>query len=248
MRRQAREIATWGDERVREDPGHEHEARAVDGRWSASCRGAGVKLNVTAICTLDQVREVAQALAGGRAVGRLGVRGPHRRHGPRSDPADARGAGDLPGRRNAASSSCGPARASCSTSCRRPRSAATSSRCTPDLLEKLALVGKDLADVQPGDRADVLPRRRGGRVQAVSRRGASSRTPTCDETVTAVRALDAAAIEAVATGPGARARRGRAAVHPRRGRLGGARQPRGQRLPQALRASRPTRRRTTSPS
>ena len=47
---------------------------------------------------------------------------------------------------------------------------------TPDLLEKLELVGKELGDVQPRDRADVLPRRAGRRVQAVSDVGFVERT------------------------------------------------------------------------
>ena len=68
-----------------------------------------------------------QGARGRGAVGRLGVRRPHRRHRPRSDAADEGGADDLPGRRSSRSSSCGPARASCSTSSRPPRSAATSS-------------------------------------------------------------------------------------------------------------------------
>jgi transaldolase len=64
MRRQAREIATWGGNvyvkipvtNTRGEPSTDlvHELAA-----------AGVKLNVTAICTLDQVRAVAGALAGG---------------------------------------------------------------------------------------------------------------------------------------------------------------------------------------
>jgi transaldolase len=64
MRRQAREIATWGDNvyvkipitNTRREP-----ATALIHELSA----AGVKLNVTAICTLPQVRDTAKALAGG---------------------------------------------------------------------------------------------------------------------------------------------------------------------------------------
>src|SRR5204863_6033004 len=63
-RRQALEIATWGDNvnvkipvtNTRSEPSTEL-IRAL--------AAAGVKLNVTAICTLEQVRDVAQALAGG---------------------------------------------------------------------------------------------------------------------------------------------------------------------------------------
>jgi transaldolase len=64
MRRQAKEIATWGDNvyvkipitNTRREP-----ASILIRELSAS----GVKLNVTAICTLEQVRDTAQALAGG---------------------------------------------------------------------------------------------------------------------------------------------------------------------------------------
>ena len=98
MRRQAREIATWGDNVYVKIP-----VTNTQGEPSTELvrelSAAGVKLNVTAICTLDQVRDVAAALAGGAPVGDLRVRGAHRRHRPRSDPAHARGAGDLPRRR-----------------------------------------------------------------------------------------------------------------------------------------------------
>jgi transaldolase len=64
MKRQAREIATWADNvyvkipitNTRREP-----ATALIKELAA----AGVKLNVTAICTVDQVRDTAQALAGG---------------------------------------------------------------------------------------------------------------------------------------------------------------------------------------
>jgi transaldolase len=63
MRRQALEIATWGDNvyvkipitNTRREP-----ATALIRELGAT----GVKLNVTAICTLEQVRDTAQALAG----------------------------------------------------------------------------------------------------------------------------------------------------------------------------------------
>ena len=63
MRRQAREIATWGDNvyvkipitNTRREP-----ASGLIRELSAS----GVKLNVTAICTLEQVRDTAHALEG----------------------------------------------------------------------------------------------------------------------------------------------------------------------------------------
>jgi transaldolase len=64
MKRQAREIATWGDNvyvkipitNTRGEPAAPLVRELTD---------VGVKLNVTAICTLEQVRETAQALRGG---------------------------------------------------------------------------------------------------------------------------------------------------------------------------------------
>jgi len=64
MKRQAREIATWGDNvyvkipitNTRGEPAAPLIRELTD---------VGVKLNVTAICTLDQVRETAKALRGG---------------------------------------------------------------------------------------------------------------------------------------------------------------------------------------
>jgi transaldolase len=64
MKRQALEIKTWGENVYVKIPvtnTKRESARALIKELSA----AGVKLNVTAICTLDQVREVAHALAGG---------------------------------------------------------------------------------------------------------------------------------------------------------------------------------------
>jgi transaldolase len=64
MKRQALLIKTWGDNVYVKIPvtnTQRESARALIKELSS----AGVKLNVTAICTLDQVREVAQALAGG---------------------------------------------------------------------------------------------------------------------------------------------------------------------------------------
>jgi len=64
MKRQAREIATWGENvyvkipitNTRGEPAAPLIRELTD---------VGVKLNVTAICTLDQVRETAKALRGG---------------------------------------------------------------------------------------------------------------------------------------------------------------------------------------
>jgi transaldolase len=64
MRRQAREIAAWGENVYVKIP-------VTNTRGESSTdlvrelAAAGVKVNVTAICTLDQVREIARALAGG---------------------------------------------------------------------------------------------------------------------------------------------------------------------------------------
>jgi transaldolase len=64
MRRQAREIAAWGDNVYVKIPvtntGGEASTDLV-----RELAAAGVKVNVTAICTLDQVRAIASALAGG---------------------------------------------------------------------------------------------------------------------------------------------------------------------------------------
>ena len=98
------------------------------------------------------------------------------------------------------------------------------------------LVGKDLARVQPRDRADVPPRRRGRAGSSCERQPATSSARYLDETRRrGARARRRARSTRVATGLGARARRRRAAVHPRRRRLGRPRQPRRQRLPQDLR-------------
>jgi transaldolase len=64
MKRQAREIATWGDNVYVKIP-----ITNTKGEPAAplirELTDVGVKLNVTAICTLDQVRQTAQALRGG---------------------------------------------------------------------------------------------------------------------------------------------------------------------------------------
>ena len=64
MRRQARDIATWGDNVYVKIPitNTRRESATPLIRELAS---SGVKLNVTAICTLEQVRDTAQALKGG---------------------------------------------------------------------------------------------------------------------------------------------------------------------------------------
>ena len=73
MERQAREIATWGEHvyvkipvtNTRREPAYDLVRRLSH---------AGVKLNVTAIMTLEQVRDVVDALAGGAPSQRLGLR------------------------------------------------------------------------------------------------------------------------------------------------------------------------------
>ncbi|HLK93299.1 MAG TPA: transaldolase [Polyangia bacterium] len=64
MRRQAREIATWGQNVYVKIP-VTNTKREPTTDLVRELAGAGVKLNVTAICTLEQVRDVAQALKGG---------------------------------------------------------------------------------------------------------------------------------------------------------------------------------------
>jgi transaldolase len=64
MRRQAREIATWGDNVYVKIP-VTNTKREPTTALCSELAGAGVKLNVTAICTVDQVRTVARALEGG---------------------------------------------------------------------------------------------------------------------------------------------------------------------------------------
>ena len=64
MRRQAREIATWaGNVYVKIPVTNTRGEPSTD--LVEELAAAGVKVNVTAVCTLDQVRDVARALAGG---------------------------------------------------------------------------------------------------------------------------------------------------------------------------------------
>jgi transaldolase len=64
MKRQAREIATWGDNVYVKIPITNTKSVPAAPLIRELAAG-GVKLNVTAICTLDQVRDTAQALKGG---------------------------------------------------------------------------------------------------------------------------------------------------------------------------------------
>jgi transaldolase len=63
MRRQAREIATWGDNVYVKIP-ITNTRREPTTALIRELGGSGVKLNVTAICTLEQVRDTAHALEG----------------------------------------------------------------------------------------------------------------------------------------------------------------------------------------
>jgi len=64
MRRQALEIKTWADNVYVKIP-ITNTRRESSIPLVKELAGSGVKLNVTAICTLDQVRDTAAALAGG---------------------------------------------------------------------------------------------------------------------------------------------------------------------------------------
>jgi transaldolase len=64
MGRQARDIATWGDNVYVKIPITNTRRTSTTG-LVRELATAGVKVNVTAICTLEQVRETARALAGG---------------------------------------------------------------------------------------------------------------------------------------------------------------------------------------
>lgn len=64
MRRQARDIASWGNNVYVKIPVTNTKRESTESLVRELAAG-GVKLNVTAICTLDQVRGVTRALAGG---------------------------------------------------------------------------------------------------------------------------------------------------------------------------------------
>ncbi len=98
MNRQARAIAAWGDNVYVKIPITNTKGESAV-PLVRELTAAGVKLNVTALCTLGPGARDGAGARGRGAVGDLGVRGPHRRHGPRPGAADARGAGDLRRRR-----------------------------------------------------------------------------------------------------------------------------------------------------
>ena len=144
MNRQAREIASWGDNVYVKIPVTNTRRESAAG-LVRDLTAAGVKLNVTALCTLGQVHEVAQALKGGAPsvisvfAGRIADTG--------RDP--------MPLMR-AALEICAAADAKIELLWASPRELlnlvqAAEVGChiitvTPDLLKKIELVGKDLAD------------------------------------------------------------------------------------------------------
>ena len=144
MRRQAKEIATWGSNVYVKIPVTNTKRESTEALVRELATG-GVKLNVTAICTLDQVRDVARALAGGAPsvvsvfAGRIADTG--------RDP--------IPLMKEALQV-CRAAAPSAELLWASPRELlnivqAAEMGCdiitvTPDLLKKLELVGKDLAD------------------------------------------------------------------------------------------------------
>jgi len=144
MRRQALEIKTWADNVYVKIP-ITNTRRESSIPLVKELAGSGVKLNVTAICTLDQVRDTAAALAGGAPsvvsvfAGRIADTG--------RDP--------VPLMREALGI-CRAAGKGIELLWASPRELlniiqAAEVGCdiitvTPDLLKKLSLVGKDLAD------------------------------------------------------------------------------------------------------
>ena len=89
MERQAREIATWGAARLREDSRHQHAGATRRHDLIHRLSHSGVQVNVTAVLTLEQVERSRRRAGRRRAVERVGVRGPDRRYRPRSGADDA---------------------------------------------------------------------------------------------------------------------------------------------------------------
>ena len=89
MERQAREIASWGENVYVKIPVTNTQGEPAY-ELIQPLANAGVKLNVTALMTLEQVRDVVAHLDAKTPGVRLGVRRPHRRHRPRSAAADGR--------------------------------------------------------------------------------------------------------------------------------------------------------------
>ena len=104
-----------GQQRLRQDPGHQHRGRELRRRRPRLAGSTACTSTSPRSMTLDQVEAVAAALAGGPRARHLGVRRPHRRHRPRSGPAhEGRARG--PWRPIPSSNCSGPARARSSTS------------------------------------------------------------------------------------------------------------------------------------
>ena len=249
MKRQAREIATWGDNVYVKIPITNTKRRVGDRRSIRELAAAGVKLNVTAICTLDQVREVGAGARGRRAVGGLGVRRAHRRHRARSGAADDGGARDLPRRRPPHRAAVGePARAAQHRPGGRDRLRHHHGHARP-ARRSWTLVGKDLGEFSL-ETVQMFHRDAAGRrVQAVSADASFVRAVPATRRVTrGARRSTPPPSTRVATGLARVRDGGRAAVHPGRRRLGRPRQPRRQRLPQDLRLRGLRARPTTSPS
>jgi transaldolase len=144
MRRQALEIKTWGDNVYVKIPitNTRRESAIPLVKELAS---SGVKLNVTAICTLEQVRDTASALAGGAPsvvsvfAGRIADTGrdpvPLMREALGICRAAAKGIELLWASPRELLNIIQAAEVGCDII-----------TVTPDLLKKLSLVGKDLAD------------------------------------------------------------------------------------------------------
>ena len=177
MVRQARLIASWGDNVYVKIPVTNTQGVSSDG-VIRELSADGVQLNVTALMTTAQVEAVAAALRGRPRPRRLGLRRPDRRHRPRPDAADDRGA-----RR------CWPhdpklellwasPREVLNIAPGRARSACHIITVTHDLLAKLTVLRQGPRPVLARDRADV-PRRR-GRLPATrcERRAGAGSTPT----------------------------------------------------------------------
>ena len=127
---------------------------------------AGVKLNVTAVMTLEQVERIAERLdATTPAIvsvfaGRIADTGRDPdaaswRRRSRSCKAEPQGR-----------AACGRARASCSTFSRPTQIGCHIITATNDILKKLSLVGKDLDEYSLRDRRDVLQGRQSRRLHA----------------------------------------------------------------------------------
>ena len=186
-----------------------------------------------------------QALRGRRAVGRLGLRRPHRRRRPRSGAAHAGRPGHLPGRRISSIELLWASPREILNVVQADEIGVDIITVTEAIRTKLHLLGKDLDEFS---RETVLMFKRDG--EAAGYRYDRLRTPLTSTRRHADPASSwiADAVERLGHGSGGGPRRRRPAVHPGRRRLGRPRQPRRQRLPQALRLRGLSPRPTTSRS